>query len=907
MYSIKSWLKLYAIPLFTFCCILITKTSAHAGWVQTTGYVNGNINSFAVMGANLFAATDSGVYLSSNSGTTWSSTGLSGDTVLSLAVSGPDIYAGTYDSGVYISTNEGANWSSIGSGLPNTSINALAQSGTNLFAATDSGVYLLNGSIASWNVVDAGLTNINVLCMAVVNSVLYAGTTDSGVYISTNSGSNWHSFNSGLANLSVNSLGVSGSNIFAGTGSGAYFFNGSGNWNPANIGMPNTTINSFTFSGANIFAATDSGIYLSTNNGTNWLDVNAGLTDTDIASLIIFGANIYAGTGAVPSSVGEGAWLSPLSGFPIISPLDSIAESNIVMFETDGIVFDTVIIYNPGNATLLFNGVVSPDYSLTAIAPDSIPAGDSSMLIISLNKASQYIGTAYLFVSTNDIANPTDSISITIEAPIPVVSSDSIIIDVTTYPATYNGTTTITNTGNATFDIYSIQSTNPLIGVKAPDSIVSGSMGSIMISYTDSTVQYGTSYLFVATNNPWNPVDTISVIIEAPVAGISENTIVDNVTDRPGTYSDTVAIENSGNVSLLIDGVQSTNPLITATAPDSLTAGNSGAIIVTFNNSMLQKGTAYLYMTTNDPWNPVDTIAVTVLAPVANISVDSLVVDISTPPIVFSDTFAIMNTGNATLLVNSILSSGSAISVSAPNTVGAGDTGAVVVTFNDSLLQKGSAFLVISTNNPLTAFDTVPIFINAPVATLPVDTIVISSNTGTVTDTITISNTGNATLIIDSVVSTDSTISITSPDSVAAGDSVQIIITVTDTMQSGGNTIILITTNQPMNPVDTIKVITKEVLSVAEPEIPLSFGLSQNYPNPFNAATAISFSLPHTENVLLQVYNELGSKVEDVAFGIMDAGDHTFNFDGTNLTEGLYYYRLIADGIAQTKQMTVVK
>ena len=58
---------------------------------------------------------------------------------------------------------------------------------------------------------------------------------------------------------------------------------------------------------------------------------------------------------------------------------------------------------------------------------------------------------------------------------------------------------------------------------------------------------------------------------------------------------------------------------------------------------------------------------------------------------------------------------------------------------------------------------------------------------------------------------------------------------------------------------------------------------------------------------MLQVFDALGSKVADLAQGTMDAGAHIVTFDATKLPEGVYYYRLTADGGIQTKPMTVVK
>jgi hypothetical protein len=65
-------------------------------------------------------------------------------TVWSLAINGNDVFAGTaFNSGVYISTNNGTSWTSISSGLPtNNGITSIIVSGTNLFAGTTaSGVF----------------------------------------------------------------------------------------------------------------------------------------------------------------------------------------------------------------------------------------------------------------------------------------------------------------------------------------------------------------------------------------------------------------------------------------------------------------------------------------------------------------------------------------------------------------------------------------------------------------------------------------------------------------------------------------------------------------------------------------------------------------------------------------------
>ena len=88
---------------------------------------------------------------------------------------------------------------------------------------------------------------------------------------------------------------------------------------------------------------------------------------------------------------------------------------------------------------------------------------------------------------------------------------------------------------------------------------------------------------------------------------------------------------------------------------------------------------------------------------------------------------------------------------------------------------------------------------------------------------------------------------------------------------------------------------------------PAKFELSQNYPNPFNPSTAISFSLPQSGNVKLTVYNLLGEKVAELVNGFREAGIHIVNFNAENFNSGIFIYKLEANGVVQSKKMTLVK
>ncbi len=96
--------------------------------------------------------------------------------------------------------------------------------------------------------------------------------------------------------------------------------------------------------------------------------------------------------------------------------------------------------------------------------------------------------------------------------------------------------------------------------------------------------------------------------------------------------------------------------------------------------------------------------------------------------------------------------------------------------------------------------------------------------------------------------------------------------------------------------------------SEAQQEIPVNFSLEQNYPNPFNPSTNITFSLPNSQAVTLEVFNTIGQRVATLAGGeIFSAGTHTITFDASNLASGLYLYRIQVGSREQSRNMILMK
>jgi hypothetical protein len=118
---------------------------------------------------------------------------------------------------------------------------------------------------------------------------------------------------------------------------------------------------------------------------------------------------------------------------------------------------------------------------------------------------------------------------------------------------------------------------------------------------------------------------------------------------------------------------------------------------------------------------------------------------------------------------------------------------------------------------------------------------------------------------------------------------------------------VLVLTGSGIN-ADYIQLVRKDVISSVEgKDVPLGYALAQNYPNPFNPATTIDFALGKASNVKLTIYNLLGQKVATLIDAPLGAGPHSVRFTATNLSTGVYFYRLEAGSFKENKKMLLLK
>jgi lysophospholipase L1-like esterase len=91
-------------------------------------------------------------------------------------------------------------------------------------------------------------------------------------------------------------------------------------------------------------------------------------------------------------------------------------------------------------------------------------------------------------------------------------------------------------------------------------------------------------------------------------------------------------------------------------------------------------------------------------------------------------------------------------------------------------------------------------------------------------------------------------------------------------------------------------------------EIPGGYGMEQNYPNPFNPTTSINYFIPEKSKVSLEILDITGRSVATLINNVENMGEHTITFDGSGLSSGIYFYRILTStGFMQSKKMVLIK
>lgn len=101
----------------------------------------------------------------------------------------------------------------------------------------------------------------------------------------------------------------------------------------------------------------------------------------------------------------------------------------------------------------------------------------------------------------------------------------------------------------------------------------------------------------------------------------------------------------------------------------------------------------------------------------------------------------------------------------------------------------------------------------------------------------------------------------------------------------------------------TLRITPNEINS----DIPVEFALSQNFPNPFNPTTTIQYAIAEDGLVQIDVFDVTGRRVATLVNEYHQAGRYDIQFDGRNLTSGVYIYRMTTIEGSFSQKMTLIK
>ena len=316
---------------------LFRSLDSGASWTHVSGLPFIHLYDLEIVGTKVYAACN-GIYMSADSGATWTQTGIGSMLVLSMAVKGSSLFAGTLNNALYRSDDGGNSWTQKSTGFPSIAcdVNHIIVDDTVLYAALCfdyDGVFRSIDNGESWQ--SAGLGNQCDHSLAVSGQAIIAGSYEMGLFRTTDDGATWSRANHGIMCADVSDLAENGNFIFAGTPYlGSYVTPDQGStWNETGSNIPALfEIKAMASMNNNLYAGTPSGIYITSDNGASW-NLCPGSVQLNVGSMTTDGTNLYAGANGLYRSTDQGLSWDSLN-FPNVPVISLKVQGNLILAGT---------------------------------------------------------------------------------------------------------------------------------------------------------------------------------------------------------------------------------------------------------------------------------------------------------------------------------------------------------------------------------------------------------------------------------------------------------------------------------------------------------------------------------------------------------------------------------------------
>jgi photosystem II stability/assembly factor-like uncharacterized protein len=276
-------MKKFIIIFLFYCC-----HNAISQWSLSTILPNASYAFFSEDNL-LIAGTDHGIFFTTDYGDNWIQrrNPLSNDSVTAIGTDGKRVIVAYWRNGIYEYNMELDTFIKKSNELLDTVlIFKIALSGNNIFLGTyNCGVFRSTDLGTTWLQINVGLNYKIVETIYIKGDTVFAGSGN-GFYVSTNKGDNWIEKSEGLKKKEIYTITTIGNSIFVGTnGGGVFCSSDEGNtWHETNTGLPKgLSVNSMISIENNLFIAATTtimivgGFYFSTNSGDSWMTIRNGL------------------------------------------------------------------------------------------------------------------------------------------------------------------------------------------------------------------------------------------------------------------------------------------------------------------------------------------------------------------------------------------------------------------------------------------------------------------------------------------------------------------------------------------------------------------------------------------------------------------------------------------------------
>jgi ligand-binding sensor domain-containing protein len=661
------------------------------------------------------------------------------------------------------------------SGLPDNSIQALAVDGSDhVWAGTNYGgvAYLAGTQWAVYNFQNTagGLPDNGVRAITIdIDGNIWFGTNYGG--LTRFDGKEWQVYNSaaGLPDPTVTSIAIDrDGSLWLGTLYNGVMHLKNDKFSSYNIGNSGLLSNYVTClaidSDGNKWVGTTNGI--AKYNDSDWTAMTAldsGLPENFINCLILDNDSIlWVGTDAGIGLYGD--------FYSIFAPRVSLSANSL---DFGSVLFGNasnrqVIISNAGRSDLIVSqiqitGIDPTEYAIVSGGtPVTLAPSETQEIQLRFAPANSGTRTATLSIVSNAPSSP-DNVSLTgfCQAPLLHVSKTDLSFGTVWVGQTSNQLLTLSNRGLADLAVTSISVSGPFAANFAMDTTTfrldPGAQKTVMIVFSPDQIANFTAFLNIQSNGGEAVVNLsgtgTSAIMNVP------STTLNFFNVRVGTTAvDTLRISNTGTAALVVDSVYLSGSQASSfsanTSPFTLTPGSSLVLIVHFTPNQVGSFNAFLNFASNIG---LQTITLTGIGIAPKIAVDPTAIDfgIVMSGITKQDTITISNIGTAELDINELTISGTHAAqfnmdaIITPFSIEPGGAQKIVIFFTPNGLGPFNATLSIKNTYrdvdvALTGVGLAPVISVSP-DTLDFGYVEIGK---TLTDTITVRNTGTAELLI---------------------------------------------------------------------------------------------------------------------------------------------------------------